>query len=843
MSSDVAASLVHRTCVARRKATRRTGQAGNSIAKAHEHIDAEQRRRGDRAAAGQRLAGERVTTPALKSSSNDVMLGRLPLQRLAQILREAGSCILWIVVAAVPAGYGWISFESQSHVSAMQARTWAALAGQLAQTNGHWQHDLQLMLDAAALPEGAPAMITVHNRSGLIIAAHGEQPAWPTTAETAVVTANKLSVGEVTVSRSLNPILVGTLLTALLAAIVASLGLAIRHAMRRDALLSLQTAAPEALPTVRNSRQETEDRLRIVFENSIDGIMTFLPDGTVLSCNPAASQLFGRALGDLIGLNLNELITPFGDSQAFPIGLHETVAHRIDGPSFPVEVTVSQSRLKGVEQMIAFVRDITERRAAQDRMALLANYDSLTGLPNRVLFRDRLREGMKRAKRTGHVMGLMFLDLDRFKVVNDSLGHEVGDRLLQHVSQTLLRCVRAVDSVARDTEYNSITVSRLGGDEFTIIIEDIGGADDAAIVARRILDALLEPFITGGEEIVISTSIGISLYPHDNTDLDGLIRHTDMAMYRSKALGRNTYSFYNANMNAEVEARLSLETSLRHAIDRNEFHLLFQPKADLRTGRITGVEALLRWTRPGEGVVPPDQFITILEETGLILPVGAWVIRTACAELAAWDKLGLPPLSMAVNLSARQFRHQYLFQLISETLAQTRIAPHRLELELTESQLLEDNDASRSMLASIAALGVRVAIDDFGTGHSSLSYLKRFNIDTLKIDRSFVREITSDEEDSAIATAVIALGRSLDLKVVAEGVETLHQADYLRALGCDEIQGYLLSRPLSSDKLVAWLGTYRGARVLGVGDQMPDEDGPMSDLLSLDLVEDEAVVD
>lgn len=595
------------------------------------------------------------------------------------------------------------------------------------------------------------------------------------------------------------------------------------------------------------TRRETEDRLRFVFENSIDGIITFLPDGTIVSCNPAAGQLFGCVPAALIGQRLNEHLDPFVHARPVgltPTGLHETAVRRADGTAFPVEVTISESWLKGERQMIAFIRDITERKAAQDRLALLANYDSLTGLPNRVLFRDRLREGMKRAKRSGRVMALMFLDLDRFKVVNDSLGHEVGDRLLQHVAQALTSCLRSVDSVARHGVEEAVTIARLGGDEFTIIIEGIEGPEDAAALARRICEALLEPFVVEGEEIVVSASIGISLYPPDNTDLDGLVRHTDMAMYRSKMLGRNTFTFYNADMNTEVEARLSFETNLRHALERDEFKLLYQPKADLRTGKISGVEALIRWNRPGLGVVPPDQFISILEETGLILPVGAWVIRTACADLAAWDKLGFPPLTLAVNLSARQFRHQHLLQLIAETLAQGRIAPHRFELELTESQLMEDNESSRAILASIAKLGVRVAIDDFGTGHSSLSYLKRFNIDTLKIDRSFVREVTSDDEDTAIATAVIALGRSLNLKVVAEGVETLHQADCLRALGCDEIQGYLLSRPLSSEKLVAWLSKYRGAKVLDVhGSLPPDEPAAAIELIRLDLPDQTALTE
>jgi diguanylate cyclase (GGDEF)-like protein len=429
-----------------------------------------------------------------------------------------------------------------------------------------------------------------------------------------------------------------------------------------------------------------------------------------------------------------------------------------------------------------------------------------------VLFRDRLAEAMKRARRSGREMGLMFLDLDRFKLINDSLGHAAGDLLLKYVATTLSRCLRSVDSVARNVEADPVTVSRLGGDEFTIIVENIGGPEDAALIARRILDALIEPFKVDGQEIFISTSIGISMYPRDDSDLDGLIGHTDMAMYRSKASGRGTYSFYSPDMSEEVAARLSLEAHLRHALEREEFVLHYQPKADLKTGAVTGVEALIRWHRPGEGMVPPDRFIAMLEDTGLILPVGAWVIRTACAQLAAWDRAGLPPLSLAVNLSARQFRHQHLIQLIADTLLDSGIHPQRLELELTESQLMEDNDVSRELLSSLEKLGVKVAIDDFGTGHSSLSYLKRFNIDTLKIDRSFVREITSGEEDNAIATAVIALGHSLNLKVVAEGVETLHQADCLRELGCDEIQGYLLSKPLPPEQLAEWLRGYRSTR-------------------------------
>jgi diguanylate cyclase (GGDEF)-like protein len=457
------------------------------------------------------------------------------------------------------------------------------------------------------------------------------------------------------------------------------------------------------------------------------------------------------------------------------------------------------------------VRDGSERADAQERLRQLANYDSLTGLPNRALFRDRLAQAMARSQRSGSAMALMFLDLDRFKVVNDDLGHEVGDRLLRHVSQALTQCLRAADSVARDGDQPH-TLSRLGGDEFTVIIENVGSAEDAAHVARRMLEALNEPFRVGDEEIVISASIGISMYPTDDVDLDTLIRHTDMAMYRSKSLGRGTYSFFSDDLTAAVTARVSLEGSLRRAIERQEFVLHYQPKGDLRTGQVTGVEALVRWQRPGHGMVPPDRFVSVLEDTGLILPVGAWVLRAACEQLAAWDRMGVPPIRLAVNLSARQFRHLYLASLVEDSLRQNDIDPQRLEIELTESLLMEDNETTRAMLESFRRLGVRLAIDDFGTGHSSLSYIKRFSIDTLKIDRSFVQSLPDNEEDAAICAAVIALGRSMRMNVVAEGVETAEQAQVLRDLGCDEMQGYWLGRPMPGAEFAAWLVNHNRTR-------------------------------
>ena len=562
---------------------------------------------------------------------------------------------------------------------------------------------------------------------------------------------------------------------------------------------------------VAQTRAESEHTLRVLFEGCADGLIACQTDGRVLSCNPAAQRLLAADTASLVGSSIHDHIETLGqgtNGEGLLLSKGQHTAKRLGATAIAVEVELHQVHRGGKRHHIVRLRDLSERKQTQDQLKFLANFDSLTGLPNRALFRDRLAQAMQRSQRSNQPMALMFLDLDRFKVVNDSLGHEVGDRLLCHVAQTLTRSLRTVDTLARPAGDDPFTLSRLGGDEFTVIAENVGNAEQAGAIARRLLEALAVPFTVGEEDIHISASIGISLFPMDDVDLDGMIRHTDMAMYRAKSLGRNTFSFFSDDLNQAVSTRLSLEGSLRRAIERKEFCLNYQPKADLRTGRITGVEALIRWHCPGRGMVPPDRFIAVLEDTGLILPVGAWVIRTALEQLAEWDRAGLPPIGMAVNLSARQLRQPYLLALVEDTLRETQIDPARLEFELTESLLMEDTEANRGVLAGFSRIGVRLAIDDFGTGHSSLSYLRRLDVDTLKIDRSFVNELPHDAEDCAIATAVVALGRSLQMKVVAEGVETTEQADFLRQLGCDEMQGYWLSRPVPAPQLAQWLRTY-----------------------------------
>jgi len=550
-----------------------------------------------------------------------------------------------------------------------------------------------------------------------------------------------------------------------------------------------------------------EGRLNTLFTSSDDALLLCDAVGQVVACNDAACRLMQRSAADLLGTACRSHVEqPPAPDGSTALRNGEAVVHREHG-EVPIEIQFVQlpgSDTPGGDWLVR-LRDISDRREAQDRLVRLANYDSLTGLPNRSLFRSRLERAMQRARRSGRSLALMFLDLDRFKIVNDSLGHEAGDRLLQHVASVLTGSLRKVDSVSRVKEESPFTISRLGGDEFTVIAEDIGGADDAALIAQRLLDALNTPFLLGEEEVVVSVSIGISMFPTDDVDLDRLVRHTDMAMYRAKSLGRGVYCFFSDDLNAAVTARLSLEVALRRAVERDEFLLHYQPKARLSDGLVTGVEALLRWHSPGRGMVPPDRFIGVLEDTGLVLPVGAWVIRTACAQLAAWDTMGLPPLRMAINLSARQVRHAHLATLVEDTLREYGIAPERMDIELTESMLMEDNEATRGLLADFARIGVRIALDDFGTGHSSLSYLKRFNVNTLKVDRSFVSALPESSEDRAIAQAVIVMARSLGMTTVAEGVETPAQLEALRDMGCDEVQGYLIGRPQPAEAVVPWL--------------------------------------
>lgn len=458
----------------------------------------------------------------------------------------------------------------------------------------------------------------------------------------------------------------------------------------------------------------------------------------------------------------------------------------------------------------ALERSLAERNSAERNLAYLANYDSLTGLPNRNLFHDRLRQTTFRATRNKRLVALLYLDLDQFKMVNDSLGHVVGDNVLKQVAQRVQEGVRKTDTVsgpeleqAVPGEHANVTISRLGGDEFSVILEDVDSVEHTATVAQRILDAIARPFIVDAHEIFVTASMGITVYPNDGADLDNLVSGADAAMYQAKGLGRNNFQFFTSDMGARAKQRLEFEAALRRALEREEFSLYYQPKLDLRIGQVTGLEVLLHWSHPEFGTTA--KFIPILEDTGLIVPVGEWVLRSACRQVKQWQAKGLPPLRVSVNISARQFMQPKLVASIAQILADTGLEPGLLEVEMTESLLMVHTEASVAVLSALKALGIHISVDDFGTGYSSLSYLKRFPVDVLKIDQSFVRDITTDPDDAAIVRAIIALAHSLRLGTIAEGVETEAQLQYLRTQGCDEIQGYLLSRPLPADAFETWV--------------------------------------
>jgi len=448
--------------------------------------------------------------------------------------------------------------------------------------------------------------------------------------------------------------------------------------------------------------------------------------------------------------------------------------------------------------------DITERKSDEAKILYHAHYDPLTDLPNRTLFFDRLSNAIEAARDDDRLVALLFIDLDRFKVVNDSFGHIVGDRLLKMAAERLKACVRETDVVARygGDEFAALTehtVARLGGDEFTIILQDIAEPHDSAVVAGRVIEALSEPFQLNRFEAFIGASVGITTFPSDGDDAITMLRNADMAMYRAKESGRNAYRFFTPEMNAAAVARMDLQNDLHRALERGEFSVVYQPIFEPATARVAGAEALIRWNHPTRGLVPPDQFIPLAEDTGLIVPIGEWVLRTACAEASVWQEMGWPGLGISVNLSRRQLQRNLSQDDVRQVLVETGLPAHLLAFEITESLIMDDTDHALSWFKAIKDMGISLSIDDFGTGYSSLGYLKHFPVDVVKIDRSFVSDLDVAGGDVALIEGIIALAHSLGLRVVAEGVETTEQLEFLRSHKCDLAQGYLFSKPLAAE--------------------------------------------
>jgi diguanylate cyclase len=731
-------------------------------------------------------------------------------RRLTRLLTGIATAIAILVTVLLPSSYFFLAREAESRESQMSARLHATfIAMAIANSEGDWRTHVSGLLSAELTQNTLPEKRTIVDTNGVEVDRYGDQMTGLTLVQSADIVSADGSLGKVVIQRSLRPIMLKTSAIALLAA---ALGTVIYLLLKLLPLRALRRTMDALKKSESKAREAAEANLRVVFEKTPDGILMLSDNGKIQACNPSASKMLGFEAVEVERMLIGDLMQDIklvSSNAGFVSFQCETVMRRRSCDALAVDVTISELQGNGEINRIAVVRDVTEKQAAQKHLAKLAAYDSLTGLPNRSLFRQRLLDAMQRCDQTKQVAALMFLDLDRFKTINDSLGHEFGDKLLRLVASELTACLRENDFVTRyvnpsnEGSDNDVGVYRLGGDEFTVLIENLPNEEAASQIAQRILKVLSQPFQVGIHQLFISASIGITFYPQQNADLDTLIKQADLAMYRSKALGRDTYSFFSAELDQQVSEQHALETQLRNALERNEFHLVYQPKANLTTGKITGVEALLRWRPEGRDEIGPDKFIPILEESGLIVPIGVWVIRTACKQLQLWKKQGLTDLNMAVNLSARQFRQQDLIETIAAAQIEFQVPQGRLEVELTESLLVEETDAVERIMAGLAELNVRVAIDDFGTGHSSLRYLKRFAVDTLKIDRSFVRDIPHDSEDKAIAIAVIALGRALGMTVVAEGVETEEQAQFLRDQGCDEMQGYLLSRPISAEQFSA----------------------------------------
>jgi diguanylate cyclase (GGDEF)-like protein/PAS domain S-box-containing protein len=596
----------------------------------------------------------------------------------------------------------------------------------------------------------------------------------------------------------------------------AELWLRVRNLLRLKAYNNFLVNHSAILEQQVAARAAELQRFRTAMDATADGIILISRAGMrIVEANATASSMLGYARADLLGADpaaieacaADELAALYDALQAGH-GANvfvETTLRRADGTGVLVEMH-RQVQQFGDEWIIVTVfRDITERKNAEQRLHHLAHFDPLTALPNRTLFYETLKKTLPQATLNGWQVGVLFIDLDFFKNVNDTLGHAIGDDLLGQFSSRLLQCVRVRD-----------VVGRLGGDEFAIILIMPEGQQSGVTVANKIREVLRSPFDLGGHRVAVTASIGITVFPDDADDPQTLIKYADTAMYRAKQAGRDTYRFFTAQMNAEVLARLDLETALRNAVENDEFMLVYQPKVQLGSGRIAGLEALLRWQRPGHGMVSPLDFIPVLEETGLIVEVGQWVIRTACRQIAAWMRGEVGPMQISVNVSGRQFIGGDLEADVVGALEQYGIPPALLELELTESSLMANTERTIVALKNLKSRGVQISIDDFGTGYSSLAYLRRFPIDKLKIDIAFIRYVTSNPDDAAIVMAIISMAHSLKLEVVAEGVETEAQLSYLARHRCDQIQGFYFSRPLLLEDVEQLMLSHQGLPIPGI---------------------------
>ena len=558
-----------------------------------------------------------------------------------------------------------------------------------------------------------------------------------------------------------------------------------------------------------------EHRIRAIMDTVLDGIVTIDEDGVVLNANLSVERIFGYSLSEVVGTNVSILMPEpdaghhdgyiknyltTGVGKIIGVG-REVMGRRKDGEVFPVHLSISELRVEKRRLFTGTIRDLTENKQLAQRVAYLANHDPLTDLPNRSLLSDRLGQAVAMARAAGQHVAVLTIDLDGFTTINDSLGHDAGNALLRETGRRLAQGVGTAG-----------TAARLAGDEFAVVLPQLAHMEDVSAAVEHIRDALAKPHMVHGSELVIPVDMGVSIYPRDGDDALDLLRNAEMALHSVKRQVDERLGFFDAAMSYAVTERLTLERSIKDALKAGQFELFFQPQVDLRTYKLVGAEALIRWRHPELGIISPDKFIPVAEETGLIVPMGTWVLQSACRHLRTWTDAGIRDFRLGVNVSGRQFREQDLPKIVADAIAESGVDARHLDLELTESMLMADGEGTLKMLRALAKLGVTLSIDDFGTGYSSLAYLKRFPINTVKIDRAFVRDLDQDEDSRVIANAIISLAHSLSLKTIAEGVETETQANLLARHGCDEIQGYLIGRPLQVDDFNTFVAGYN-ARV------------------------------
>lgn len=706
-----------------------------------------------------------------------------------------------IVTIGLPSGYLGLKLQNLFGRLEAEAEINARLVTRLIAENPDlWRYETQRLdeLLSRRPGKGSPEIRELMDVDRKLIVTNGAPLAYPTVAhEQPVIDAGK-TVANLRIVATIQPLIIQTFLMLLLSM---SLGTVI--------FIALRILPFRAILKAEQALKESNEFLVKIMENDTNGILVVTPQEQVRLVNQALVSISGYDRDVILGFKSFLNLMPPEDQEQIRGKLRELILKQVN--SFTFETSIQRAdggrrelscgaapilKENDVEHVVISLEDVTDRRNSEARIRQMAYFDSLTNLPNRALFGKELDHAIAYAKRYGTSFGLMVIDIDNFKRINDTLGHGCGDQLLQKVAERLVGCVRKSDYLSRPaTEEGTEVVARLGGDEFTILLTCFNREEDSAKVASRIIAKTAQPYQLDEHEVFVTLSIGIATYPDDGINQDTLFKNADTAMYHAKSLGKNTFQFYRKTMNESALKRLNLENQLYKALEQNEFQLYYQPQVDMRTGGVIGVEALLRWIHPELGIIPPQEFISIAEENGLIVPITDWVLKEACRQNRSWQIDGLPPLRMAVNISTQIFKQRDLPAMIAATLEETGLQPRFLEVEITESLMLNNVDGTIQILKQVRDMGVSISIDDFGTGYSSFSYLKQLPVNAIKIDRSFVKDLPGNPEDIAIVKAIIATSHSLSLKVIAEGVETVEQREFLAAHNCDEYQGYLFSRP------------------------------------------------